>query len=88
MPMVWIPALLRDLTGGQERVTVPGETVRQVIEHLEARFPGIQSRLLEGDRLRPGLVVVVDGEVSRERLRHRLTETSEVHFVPAISGGW
>lgn len=87
MPVVWIPALLRELTGGQERVIVPGETVRQVIENLEARFPGIQERLMEGDRLRPGLAVVVDGEVSRERLRHRLVEMSEVHFVPAISGG-
>ncbi|MCS7222165.1 MAG: MoaD/ThiS family protein [Anaerolineae bacterium] len=87
MPVVWIPALLRELTGGQEQVVVPGETVRQVIESLEARFPGIRERLMEGDRLRPGLAVVVDDEVSRERLRHRLTETSEVHFVPAISGG-
>jgi molybdopterin converting factor small subunit len=29
----------------------------------------------------------VDGRVSSQRLRHELTETSEVHFLPAISGG-
>lgn len=87
MPVVWIPALLRDVTGGQEQVMVPGESVRQVIENLEARFPGIKDRLMEGDRLRPGLAVVVDGELSRDRLRHRLAERSEVHFVPAIGGG-
>lgn len=87
MAVVWIPALLRDLTGGQERVMVPGETVRQVIENLNERFPGIRDRLVEGNRLRPGIAVMVDGELSREQLRRRLAETSEVHFVPAISGG-
>jgi molybdopterin synthase sulfur carrier subunit len=87
MPVVWIPALLRDLTGGEENVTVPGETVQQVIENLDERYPGIKERLCEEGRLRPNIAVIVDGVSSRQRLRHRLTETSEVHFVPAISGG-
>jgi molybdopterin synthase sulfur carrier subunit len=87
MPIVWIPALLRDLTGEQEELTVPGETVRQLIEHLNERYPGIEARLCQEGRVRPNITVIVDGVVSRQRLRHRLTETSEVHFVPAISGG-
>lgn len=87
MPAVWIPSLLRELTGGQERVSVPGETVRQVIDALEQLYPGIKARLCEEDRLRPNIAVAVDGVVSRQRMRHRLTETSEVHFIPSISGG-
>jgi molybdopterin synthase sulfur carrier subunit len=87
MPIVWIPPLLRELTGGQETVTVPGETVRQVIEHLEEIYPGIKARLVEEDRLRPNLAVVVDGKLSQYGLRQPLTEASEVHFVPAIRGG-
>lgn len=87
MPTVWIPSLLRELTGGRERVSVQGETVRQVVDALEQRYPGIKARLCEEDSLRPNIAVVVDGVVSRQRLRHKLTETSEVHFVPAISGG-
>ncbi len=87
MPTVWIPSLLQSLTAGQEKVTVAGETLRQVIDNLEQRFPGIQDRLCEGDRLRPSMVAVVDGEVSRQGLRQRLEEGSEVHFLPAISGG-
>jgi molybdopterin synthase sulfur carrier subunit len=87
MPVVWIPALLRDLTGGEENVTMPGETVQQMIENLDERYPGIKERLYEEGQLRPNIAVVVDGVASRQRLRHRLTETSEVHFVPAISGG-
>ena len=87
MPTVWIPPLLRDLTGGEDSLTVPGETVGQVIENLDARSPGIRERLCEQGMLRPNIAVVVDGVTSRQRLRHRLTETSEVHFIPAISGG-
>lgn len=87
MAVVWIPALLRDTTGGEAQVTVPGETVRQMIANLEQTYPGIEERLCEEGRLRPNIAVVVDGQVSRQRLRHKLTETSEVHFLPAISGG-
>ena len=87
MPLVWIPSLLRDLTGGEQRVTVQGETVRQVITHLEQAYPGVEARLCEEGRLRPNIAVAVDGQVSSARLRQRLTETSEVHFLPAISGG-
>jgi len=87
MPTVWIPGLLRDLTNGQDTLTVPGETVRQVIENLDARYPGVRERLCEQGMLRRNIAVVVDGVTSRQRVRHRLTETSEVHFIPAISGG-
>jgi molybdopterin synthase sulfur carrier subunit len=87
VPVVWIPALLRDLTGGTDQVTVPGATVRQVIEQIEKRFPGMQERLCDGDRLRPSIVVVVDGAVSRQRMRQVLADTSEVHFLPTIGGG-
>jgi len=87
MPVVWIPALLRDLTGGEEKVSVPGETVQDVIGELDRRYPGVQARLCDQAQLRSNLSVFVDGVASRPRLRHRLTDASEVHFVPAISGG-
>jgi len=61
--------------------------VRQVIAQLEKAYPGIEARLCEGGRLRSNISVVVDSQVSSQRLRHELTETSEVHFLPAISGG-
>jgi molybdopterin synthase sulfur carrier subunit len=84
---VWVPALLRDLTGGQERVSAAGETVRQVIDALEERYPGMRERLCEDGRLRGNIALVVDGAVSRQRLRQKLRADSEVHFVPAIGGG-
>ena len=87
MAEVWIPALLRNLTGGEARVTVPDATVRQAIANLEQVYPGIEARLCDDGRLRPNISVVVDGQVSSQRLRHKLRETSEVHFLPTISGG-
>lgn len=87
MVHVWVPALLRDLTGGQEFLLIEAETVAQLIERLEERYPGLQARLLQDGRIRPGLAVVVDGEVSRQGLRQRLSAGCEVHFLPALSGG-
>lgn len=87
MARVWIPSLLRDLTGGISEMTVPGQTIREVIDSLEARFPGLRERLCEQEHIRPNIAVVVDGIRSNQGLRERLGEDSEVHFVPAISGG-
>jgi sulfur-carrier protein len=84
---VWIPSLLRDLTDGQKSLSVEGETIRHVIENLESLHPGIKERLCDGDRLRPSVSVIVDGHASYLKLRHPLKESSEVHFVVAISGG-
>jgi molybdopterin synthase sulfur carrier subunit len=68
-------------------VTVPGGTVRQVIAALEQAYPGTRDRLCDGDSLRSGLAVVVDGQVAPLGLLHDVGESSEVHFLPAIGGG-
>jgi len=87
LPAAGIPSLLRELTGGQRLVSVDGGTVREVIDNLERLYPGIKERLCDGDRLRPSISVVVDGQTSVLKLRQRLDPSSEVHFVIAISGG-
>ena len=87
MPEVYIPAMLRELTGGHSTVEAAGATVLEVIEDLERTWPGIRDRLIEGGRLRPNLSVAVDGEVSPLGLREAVGPSSEVHFVAAIKGG-
>jgi molybdopterin synthase sulfur carrier subunit len=87
MPTVWIPAPLRTLTNQQETVRIPGGTVREVIDQLDAQFPGIKARLCEGDSLRRGMVVAIDAEVSRLGLEQTVGDNNEVHFLPAIGGG-
>ena len=87
MPTVFVPPLMRALTHELERVEVSGTNVRQVLEALEAQYPGIKARLCLGEELRPGMAVAVDGNMSSLGLRQKLLPTSEVHFLPAIGGG-
>ncbi len=87
MPTIWIPALLRDLTGGIGQVSVSAASVREAVERLDELYPGVKARLLEDGRLRPAITVVVDGVPAQKRLRERVAEGSEIHFVASISGG-
>ncbi len=87
MPEVHIPPMLRELTGGRSTVEAAGSTVREVIEDLERRWPGIRDRLIDGGRLRSNVLVAVDGEVCPLALREAVQPSSEVHFVAAIKGG-
>ena len=87
MPHVFIPPTLRSLTGDRKIIDTGGRTVRQVIGELEQRYPGIRKQLCQDDALRPGLSVVVDGSVSSMGMMQRVSDNSEVHFLPAISGG-
>jgi sulfur-carrier protein len=87
VPTVYIPALLRTLTGGRASVEVEGATVRQVIDNLEEAWPGMRDRLLDGGKLRPNISVAVDGEVTPMGLIEAVGPASEVHFIAAIKGG-
>lgn len=87
MPIVFIPSPWRDLTGGEARVEVEGGTVREVVEALEARHPGIKARLCRGDAITPGLHVSVNDVMTTKGMAAPLKPESEVHFLPAIGGG-
>lgn len=87
MPTVHIPAAMRAVTGERSTVAVPGGTLGEALDHLEAACPGIGARLLEHGRIRQGLAIFVDGMQVMTGLRTRLEETSEVYFIPAVSGG-
>ncbi|MBM3734320.1 MAG: MoaD/ThiS family protein [Acidobacteria bacterium] len=87
MAVVFIPTLLRPLSGGVDRVEASGQSVRDVIENLESLYPGMRDRLMDGGRLRPNVSVAVDGEVCPMGALEPVGPASEIHFVTAISGG-
>ncbi|MFO0905911.1 MAG: MoaD/ThiS family protein [Pirellulales bacterium] len=87
MPTVFIPPLARDVTGGVAQVEVSGDTVAEVLDALEQRYPGLRARLCRGDSLVPGIQVCVDDVLTKAGLRAKLQPASEVHFLPAIGGG-
>jgi hypothetical protein len=87
MPHVFIPPLLRTLTSGQDVIDVAGQNVREVIVNLDRQFPGVRDRLIDGDRLKPGLSVAIGTKVSTRGLMSKTLPGDEVHFLPAIGGG-
>ena len=87
MVNVFIPALLRKLSGGQDRVTANGTTLREVINDLERQFPGFRDRVVEHGDLAGSVAVSINGEVITGGLSESVPDGSEIHFVPAIAGG-
>ena len=89
MALVWIPTRLQALTQGHKQVEVPGATVRQLIDALDAQFPGIKAKLydVENDSLARGIAVTVDTVTSELGLLEKVGDDSEVHFLAAVAGG-
>tara|TARA_B100001123_G_scaffold91692_1_gene105607 strand:- start:11107 stop:11370 length:264 start_codon:yes stop_codon:yes gene_type:complete len=87
MALVFIPSLMQNLSNGEQRVSVEGANVRQIIDNLDSMFPGFKNRLVENGRVKPNISVAIDGEITPLGMIEKVTENSEVHFLPAISGG-
>ena len=92
MATVYVPALLRPVTDGAERLELPlapGEriTVRALLERLDARHPGLLDALLYEDDLLPGIAVFIDDDQALLRLQARVEADSEVRFLPPVVGG-
>ena len=87
MALVFIPSLMQNLSNGEQRVSVEGANVRQIIDNLDSMFPGFKNRLVEDGRVKPNIYVAIDGEITPLGMIEKVTEDSEVHFLPAISGG-
>ena len=87
MATVFVPSLMQSLTDGEHRVEIEGATVRQIINNLDARYPGMKERLVEANRVKSNISVAIDGEVTTLGMLGKVGESSEVHFLPAIGGG-
>jgi MoaD family protein len=89
MITVRIPTPLRSLTGGEEQVQTPGETVKAVIETLEQKHPGLKDRLLDDKGVRRFVNIYVGDEDIRflDGLETKLKAGDEISIVPAIAGG-
>lgn len=88
--VVRIPSPLRRLTQGLDKVDVEASTVAEVVERLEARFPGFRERLLdENGEVRYFVNIYVNGEDVRflQGLDTATKPGDEVSIVPAVAGG-
>ena len=78
---------MQNLSNGEQRVVVEGKNVRQIIESLDQKYPGFKDRLVEDGRVKPNISVAIDGEITPLGMIEKVSKESEVHFLPAISGG-
>ena len=87
MATVFIPSLMQKLSDGKGKVRVEGATVRQIVNNLDAEYPGFKDRLVEDGRIKGNISVAIDGEITPLGMLEKVGEESEVHFLPAIGGG-
>jgi molybdopterin synthase sulfur carrier subunit len=87
MATVVVPALLRKLTNGRDRVAASGRNIGQLVADLERQFPGFAEHLVENGDIKPSVAVSIDGEMGTGGVLDRVSESSEVFFIPAIGGG-
>ena len=85
---VFVPTMLQTMTNGVKQIDMDADNVRQVIDRLETLYPGMKDRLIESGQIRSNLAVAIDGEVARMGLLEKIGEAREIHFVPAIGGGF
>jgi sulfur-carrier protein len=86
---VRIPPTLREQAGGQREVAAEGDTVRDLLEDLMGRFPGLRSQLVEDGDIAPFVNVYLEGEDVRtlDGLETEVLNGSTVILLPAMAGG-
>lgn len=87
MATVHIPTQMRELTGGLNKVQADGSTLRQVFASMDAKHPGLATRLNVDDAIAPGLAISIDGNIASRGLLSKVGPASEIHILPAIGGG-
>ena len=87
MATVYIPSLMQKLSDGESKVEIEGSSVRQIVNNLDAAYPGFKERLVEDGRIKGSISVAIDGEITPLGMLEKVGENSEVHFLPAIAGG-
>ena len=90
MANVRIPTPLRKYTQGKDEVEVTGANVREVIDNLEASYPGIRERICDdkGAVRRFVNVFVADEDIRfLDNLDTQVGASDAVDIIPAIAGG-
>ncbi len=87
---VTIPTPLRHFTAEDSQIDVQAETISDILDELDQKYPGLKDRLCEDTgELRRFFNIYVDGEDVRflDDLKTKVPTGAEVAIIPAISGG-
>jgi sulfur-carrier protein adenylyltransferase/sulfurtransferase len=90
MATILIPTALRQFTGQNDSVEVPGATVADALNELTLRYPNIKKNLFtDQGKLRSFVNVYVNDEDIRylDKIDTKLEGNEKVSIVPSIAGG-
>lgn len=87
---VRIPTPLRKITDGQDEVLAKGNTIAEVIDNLEKKYPGLKERICDetGNVRRFVNIYLNDEDIRFQKdLMTEVKDGDEVSIIPAIAGG-
>ncbi|HEV3112051.1 MAG TPA: ubiquitin-like small modifier protein 1 [Candidatus Binataceae bacterium] len=91
MPVrVRVPTPLRRFTAGNGEVAALGASIKEVINDLESRHPGMRDRLLDDKgEIRRFVNIYLNGDDVRflDQLNSAVKDGDDISIVPAIAGG-
>jgi molybdopterin converting factor small subunit len=87
---VRVPTILRTYTAGESEVNADGDTLSDVLDSLDASFPGIKSRIVDEEgSLRRFVNVYVGNDDVRflDGLATTVADGTQISVIPAVAGG-
>ncbi len=87
---VKIPTQLRTLTEDAPEVEAQGGTVSEIVDDLEARYPGLKERLMDDSgKLRRFVNIYVNDEDVRflDGIGTEVPDGARLSIIPAVAGG-
>ena len=89
MSKVRIPPMLREEVGGAREVPASGANVRELLDDLMSRFPGLRAQIVRDGEIAQFVNVYVEGEDIRtlDGLDTPVRKGETVILLPAMAGG-
>jgi MoaD family protein len=90
MATVKLPTILRKQANGEAQVQAEGDTLRDLLNDLESKYPGITKNIVSDDG---GLHRFINVYVNDEDVRYlgsletNVSESDTVSILPAVAGG-
>jgi sulfur-carrier protein len=87
---VRVPTILRTYTKGESEVSADGDTLGDVLDSLDASYPGIKGRIVDEDgALRRFVNVYVGNDDVRflDGLETKVADGTQISVIPAVAGG-
>ena len=88
MALVKVYANLRTIIGKKE-LSIPGQSIQEVLGKLIQDYPGLQQFLLDEGKLRPRVIITRNGQTLDPStiLQASISDQDQVAIFPPVAGG-